>query len=125
MTATFHGIKNKISNLTLKGKISGDVDEIDKLLNVHERNVNETNHWHKSEAIIKWDDPTYVKETRIVFDSDLKRLEKNMVNRYLIKPYNRKLPGQLVRDFDIKAYIKSEIIINAWLDYALTPNAVQ
>jgi hypothetical protein len=95
-------LSKTISVNTLKGKYSKDGKGLEYLLNGRERNlIGETNHWNGSTLSIEWTGKCNVSKIRIVVDSELERIEKNMPFSYNIDIYDRKMPKRLLKSGDI------------------------
>lgn len=96
------GHKKEISHTTLMAKLTSDTKDEVVLFNGIERNFVSVNNWAGSFVALEWEKPICSKTLRLVFDSELERLERNMPHKWHTKPYNRKPPKSLVRDFDVE-----------------------
>ncbi|HOP11163.1 MAG TPA: FAD-dependent oxidoreductase [Oscillospiraceae bacterium] len=97
--------EKKISPLTAKGRFVCDGTNSEALTNGIERNLGDVNHFHGSRIDLVWEKPERVGQMRIVFDSELERLDKNMPFEWGMEPYHRRMPNRLVRDFDISVKV--------------------
>ena len=99
-------ITKPLSSLTSQAKYNGKGTLFENLTNGKERNIlDEINHWNGEQLILSWDNDIFAKQLRIVFDSELERVEKNMPFMWEEEIYNRQMPKRLVKDFDISVNI--------------------
>lgn len=65
----------------------------------------EDNSWHASSGSsveYRWQQPVKLRNTRLVFDSDLDRPEKNIIVLHLLDPQFCKTPATLVKRFKLE-----------------------
>ncbi len=98
-----------VPELTLQASLSADSGDPEPLRNGHDRPIAEAgNYWEGpcgSWIEYRFDNPTQLGETRIVFDSDLNRSGKNMPCIYRLGQQARCVPETLVKAFRIEAEV--------------------
>ena len=101
-------LQKKISPITLEGKIESDGTGAQNLINGIERSLGAVNHWNGSSVRLSWKSAVYIRQIRMVFDSELERSGKNMPYKWDIEPYCRPMPKSLIKDFDIMAKVNGK-----------------
>ena len=103
------GFTRPISALTRSALLNADQGNPAPLINGIDRTVNNNdNGWTGQQVEMIWEKEVKPQMIRLVFDSNLKRLEKNMPCRWPLKRYDMKLPAPLARSFDL------DILSNGW-----------